>query len=195
MTNQNIEKYTFKLVLVGSSAVGKSSLVLRFTRDKFNEYQASTVGASFITKDILVDPNTLIKFEIWDTAGQERYDSLVSIYYRSAAAVMVVYDMTDAYSFARAKMWIKELRMQWDIDVIMLVCNKIDLVNKREVSMEDAARFASDYGALFMETSAKNNYNVTEAFKLIAEKLPKIGRVKKPNIILEEKVGYRLCCF
>merc|ERR1712195_323291 len=99
----------FKLVLLGDSAVGKSSLVLRFVRGQFFEYQESTIGAAFLTQNVSLNDYT-VKFEIWDTAGQERYHSLAPMYYRGAAAAVVVYDITNADSFQRAKSWVKELQ-------------------------------------------------------------------------------------
>eukprot|EP00731_Ephydatia_muelleri_P037831 Em0574g2a len=99
----------FKLVLLGESAVGKSSLVLRFVKGQFHEYQESTIGAAFLTQTVNVD-DTTVKFEIWDTAGQERYHSLAPMYYRGAQAAIVVYDITNLDTFTRAKSWVKELQ-------------------------------------------------------------------------------------
>ncbi|KAL8934900.1 MAG: hypothetical protein Q9216_005673, partial [Gyalolechia sp. 2 TL-2023] len=86
----------FKLVLLGESAVGKSSLVLRFVKDQFDDYRESTIGAAFLTQTISLDDSTTVKFEIWDTAGQERYKSLAPMYYRNANCAVVVYDITQA---------------------------------------------------------------------------------------------------
>ncbi|CAD6929619.1 unnamed protein product, partial [Tilletia laevis] len=88
--------YQFKLVLLGESAVGKSSLVLRYVKDQFDDYRESTIGAAFLTQTLSLDPQTTIKFEIWDTAGQERYKSLAPMYYRNANCAVVVYDITQA---------------------------------------------------------------------------------------------------
>ena len=101
----------FKLVLLGESAVGKSSLVLRFVKGQFHEFQESTIGAAFLTQTVCLD-DTTVKFEIWDTAGQERYHSLAPMYYRGAQAAIVVYDITNADTFARAKTWVRELQRQ-----------------------------------------------------------------------------------
>ncbi|ELR20725.1 Ras family protein [Acanthamoeba castellanii str. Neff] len=98
-----------KLVLLGESGVGKSTLVIRFVKGKFNEFQESTIGAAFLTQTVVVD-DTTVKFEIWDTAGQERYNSLAPMYYRGSHGAIVVYDITSSTSFERAKMWINELR-------------------------------------------------------------------------------------
>jgi len=103
------KSFQFKLVLLGDSAVGKSSLVLRFVKKQFYEYQESTIGAAFLTQTVNVK-DYVVKFEIWDTAGQERYHSLAPMYYRGAAAAVVVYDLTNRQSFVRAKSWVKELQ-------------------------------------------------------------------------------------
>lgn len=165
---------TFKLVLLGESAVGKSSLVLRFVRGQFFEYQESTIGAAFLTQTIKVG-ESIVKFEIWDTAGQERYHSLAPMYYRGAAAAIVVYDITNPYSFEKAKDWVKELQRKSTANIVIaLAGNKEDLAKeKRKVSAEDAAAYAEDNGILFMETSAKKDLNVQDLFSEIAKKLPK----------------------
>jgi len=165
--------FQFKLVLLGDSAVGKSSLVLRFVKGQFHEYQESTIGAAFLTQTVPVD-DTTVKFEIWDTAGQERYHSLAPMYYRGAPAAIVVYDITYPETFARAKTWVKELQRQANPNIVIaLVGNKLDLASKRQVPTDDAQAYADENNLLFMETSAKTGVNVTEVFTAIAQKLPK----------------------
>lgn len=165
---------SFKLVLLGESAVGKSSLVLRFVRGEFYEYQESTIGAAFLTQTVMVPPNDIeVKFEIWDTAGQERYRSLAPMYYRGAAAAIVVYDITNYDSFNRAKQWVKELQLRGDANVVIaLAGNKLDLAEKRAVDTVEAQAYAEDNGIIHVETSAKTNHHVTELFVNIASKLP-----------------------
>lgn len=163
----------FKLVLLGESAVGKSSLVLRFVKGQFHEYQESTIGAAFLTQTVCLE-DTTVKFEIWDTAGQERYHSLAPMYYRGAQAAIVVYDITNQETFGRAKNWVKELqRLGSSSIVIALAGNKTDLGSKRMVELEEAQAYADENGLLFMETSAKTAMNVNEIFLAIATKLPK----------------------
>merc|ERR1711937_421070 len=173
MSQQNNKIFQFKLVLLGDSAVGKSSLVLRFVRGQFFEYQESTIGAAFLTQTVALN-DTTVKFEIWDTAGQERYHSLAPMYYRGAAAAIVVYDITNRDTFQRAKQWVKELQRQGNPNIVIaLAGNKSDLNSKRKVEPEEAESYASDNGIFFMETSAKTATNVNELFVAIARKLPK----------------------
>ncbi|CAB9522511.1 Ras-related protein Rab [Seminavis robusta] len=163
----------FKLVLLGDTAVGKSCLVVRFVRDEFFEFQEPTIGAAFLTQTVQLDDST-VKFEIWDTAGQERYRSLAPMYYRGAAAAIVVYDITNPDSFTGAKSWVKELQRRGDPNVVIaLAGNKADLDSRRKVEFEEANAYAEENGILHLETSAKNANNVKSLFVEIAGKLPK----------------------
>uniref|UniRef100_H2Y706 small monomeric GTPase n=1 Tax=Ciona savignyi TaxID=51511 RepID=H2Y706_CIOSA len=178
-TNTQGKICQFKLVLLGESAVGKSSLVLRFVKGQFHEYQESTIGAAFLTQTVCLQDIT-VKFEIWDTAGQERYHSLAPMYYRGAQAAIVVYDITNQDTFTRAKTWVKELQRQASPNIVIaLAGNKADLSNKRMVEhdviaiLQEAAAYSEENGLLFMETSAKTAMNVNDIFLAIAEKLPK----------------------
>ncbi|CEM00744.1 unnamed protein product [Vitrella brassicaformis CCMP3155] len=163
----------YKLVLLGDASVGKSCLVVRFAKDEFYEYQEPTIGAAFMTQSVTLG-DEIVKFEIWDTAGQERYRSLAPMYYRGAAAAVVVYDITNKESFDGAKSWINELKAVLPSDVVIaLTGNKIDLEASRCVSTELAEGYAEDNALLFKETSAKTGEGVRELFDEIARKLPK----------------------
>lgn len=166
---------SFKLVLLGESAVGKSSLVLRFVRNEFSDFRESTIGAAFLTQSVNLDESTTIKFEIWDTAGQERYKSLAPIYFRNSNAAVIVYDITQPpeTSFEKAKSWVRELQRQADPSiVIMLVGNKTDMDSQRKTSREIGEQYAKEEGLLFAEASAKTGEGVEELFMEIAKKLP-----------------------
>jgi Ras-related protein Rab-5C len=170
-----------KLVLLGDMGAGKSSLVLRFVKGQFLDYQESTIGAAFLTQTLTVNDVT-VKFEIWDTAGQERYHSLAPMYYRGAAAAVIVYDITNADSFNRAKKWVQELQRQGNPNLVMaLAANKADLDSKRKVEVEDGKSYADENGLFFMETSAKTAQNVNELFYEIARKLPKAQPAQQPS--------------
>mmetsp|Transcript_19225 Transcript_19225/g.33146 ORF Transcript_19225/g.33146 Transcript_19225/m.33146 type:complete len:201 (-) Transcript_19225:1286-1888(-) len=167
-----------KLVLLGEMGSGKSSLVLRYVKGQFFDFQASTVGAAFLTKSL---PELNVKFEIWDTAGQERYHSLAPMYYRGAAAAVIVYDITSTDSYTRAKAWVRELQRQGNPNLIMaLAGNKADLEAQRAVPTEEAQGYAKENGLFFLETSAKSAVNVNELFMDIAQKLPKADASARP---------------
>ena len=161
----------YKVVLLGESGVGKSSLVLRLVKDEWIESQHSTVGASFFRHHCRMDDDTVVNFDIWDTAGQERYKSLASMYYRGAAAALVVYDITSVESFDRAKYWVRELMNNSPDTVITLVGNKADLEHQRCVSTEEAQRYASEMSLLHSEASAKEGTKVQQVFLAMAKKL------------------------
>lgn len=174
----------FKLVLLGESAVGKSSIVHRFVKNTFDDMRESTIGAAFLTQTItLPEVNTTVKFEIWDTAGQERYKSLAPMYYRNANAALCVYDITSQSSFQKAQDWINELKKQAPEGIVVaLVGNKADLSEQRQVAQADVDQYlyqlaqeAEQDGSkpvIHMECSAKSGQGVLEIFNAIARALP-----------------------
>ncbi|PGH32926.1 rab family, other [[Emmonsia] crescens] len=136
-----------KLVLLGEAAVGKSSLVLRFVNNDFQENKEPTIGAAFLTQKCSL-PTRTIKFEIWDTAGQERFASLAPMYYRNAQAALVVYDLTKPSSLTKAKHWVAELQRQASPGIVIaLVGNKLDLTNEDSSAAATTGRQASSPGS------------------------------------------------
>jgi len=163
----------YKLVMLGDTSVGKSCLAVRFTTNKFCEFQEPTIGAAFLTSIVEMDDIT-VKFEIWDTAGQERYRSLAPMYYRGAFAAVVVYDITNKDSFVGACNWVNELKRGGRINcIIILAGNKLDLESDRKVDKEEVDEYANNNNIIHIETSAKTNFNVQYIFKEIAKKLLK----------------------
>ncbi|XP_027342844.1 ras-related protein RHN1-like [Abrus precatorius] len=176
-----------KLVLLGDMGTGKTSLVLRFVKGQFSEYQESTIGAAFFTQVLSLNEAT-VKFDIWDTAGQERYHSLAPMYYRGAAAAIVVYDITSMDSFVRAKKWVREVQRQANPSLTMfLVANKADLEGERQVGNEEGEEYAKENGLSFLETSAKTAQNVNELFYEIAKRLAKANPSRQTGIKLDSR--------
>ena len=160
-----------KLVMLGSTTVGKSSIVTRLTRDMFNPESPSTIGAAFISKSVQVGDIT-IKLQIWDTGGSERYRAMAPLYFQNADAAVIVYDITSKESFKDVEEWLKELREKGPSSIIIaLAGNKCDLLN-RNVQSETASDFAErNKIPLFKETSALDGTNILELFTDIAKML------------------------
>ncbi|XP_078157859.1 ras-related protein RHN1-like isoform X2 [Carex rostrata] len=177
---------------------GKTSLALRFVKGQYFDCQESTIGAAFFSQ-ILSLNDAIVKFDIWDTAGQERYHSLAPMYYRGAAAAIVVYDISNADSFTKAKKWVEELKRQGNTYLIMaLVGNKVDLEKDRKVQIEAGTQYAEENGLFFTETSAKSAQNVNELFYEVAKRLVKARPSQQTGILLhnDARDHYRrqFCC-
>ncbi len=163
--------YLFKVLLIGDSGIGKSSLLLRFADDGYNEGYISTIGVDFKIRTINMGEK-VIKLQIWDTAGQERFRTITSSYYRGAHGIMVVFDLTDESSFKNVEKWFIEIDRYGNDQVCrILIGNKADLTNKRVVSRERAETFAIQNGMEYIETSAKKNHNVNLAFEAIVRNI------------------------
>lgn len=163
--------YLFKLLLIGDSGVGKSCLLLRFADDTYSESYISTIGVDFKIRTMVIDGKT-IKLQIWDTAGQERFRTITSSYYRGAHGILVVYDITDAASFANVRQWLQEIdRYACDSTNRVLVGNKCDLEHKRVVSTNEGREFAAALGIDFLEASAKSSINVEQTFETMARSI------------------------
>lgn len=186
-----------KLVLLGDMGTGKTSLVLRFIKGQFFDHQEPTIGAAFFTQVLSLSEAT-VKFDIWDTAGQERYHSLAPMYYRGAAAAVVVYDIASLDTFSRAKKWVQELKKQGNPNLVMaLVGNKSDLETDREVESEMGEQFSQENGMFFIETSAKEALNINELFYTIAKQLAKASQLKPTGVTLHNETRDRrrlFCC-
>ena len=169
----------FKIVLIGDSGVGKTNILSRYINNEFSLATQSTVGVEFGSK-IIKKNGKVIKLQIWDTAGQERYKSITSAYYKGSRGAFVVYDLTRKSTYDNIDKWIGELKTNGSEDVlIMLVGNKSDLEEKREVITEEVEKKAQEQKLAFCETSALNGKNVEYAFEnLINEILKKVEKEK-----------------
>lgn len=179
--------YLFKLLLIGNSAVGKSSILLRFSDNIFNESFLPTIGVDFKIKTCQLQGKT-VKLQIWDTAGQERFKTITSSYYKGANGIILTYDITDRQSFKDIENWQEEVEKFAKPNVVkLLVGNKSDLENQRQVSTDEGKEMAEKMGVQFLETSAKNSVNIESAFmamaKEIKENVQKAGDedIKKPD--------------
>ena len=186
----------YKFVLVGDSAVGKSSIANRYISDDFYEFQEPTIGAAFMSKKIEID-NKEIKLEIWDTAGQERYRSLAPMYYRNSSVAIVVYDITKKSSFDGAKSWINEIsKKAGDGCLIALLANKSDLVNERKIEKKTINKFLEKNDVLHFETSAKTGLNIKKLFNELVKKLleEKNEGINIRNRLIEIETKKSNCC-
>ncbi|CAD8086692.1 unnamed protein product [Paramecium primaurelia] len=164
--------HVFKIILLGSTAVGKSQILLRFTKDQFNLSTNITVGVEFSAKVLEIN-NKKIRVQVWDTAGQEKYRAIAKAYYKGAVGAFLVYDITKKNSFLDVDRWLQEIREYSDQQnlVLMLIGNKNDLEANREVSKEEAIKYAQSKKMGFLETSAQTGHNIEFAFKQIAEEI------------------------
>ncbi|EQB59315.1 Ras-related protein Rab-6B [Colletotrichum siamense] len=171
----------FKLVFLGEQSVGKTSLITRFMYDSFDNMYQATIGIDFLSKarfpttsgcTMYLEDRT-VRLQLWDTAGQERFRSLIPSYIRDSSVAVVVYDISNAKSFQNTKKWIDDVRAERGNDVIIvLVGNKTDLNDKREVTTQQGEEEAKKNNLMFVETSAKLGHNVKTLFKRIAQALP-----------------------
>ena len=179
--------HLFKLLIIGDSGVGKSSLLLRFADNTFSGSYITTIGVDFKLRTIEIDGEK-VKLQIWDTAGQERFRTITSTYYRGTHGVIVVYDVQRAESFVNVKRWLQEIEQNCDSVNRILVGNKDDEPEKKVVETEDAETFAEQINISLFETSAKENKNVEEMFVAITRQVLQ----KKKTSLLEKQDADRV---
>lgn len=195
----NYYDYLLKIVIIGNTSVGKSSIIRRFCDDDYINHHISTIGVDFRVKTIDIDNYLYAKLQIWDTSGQERFKTITSSYYRGSHGVIVVYDISDLQSFKDVKKWIKELINFTSPNIVLiLVANKCDLKNKRVVSFESGKELADSYGILFIEVSSMSNININDIFYKLAKAVVNIYQFKPINSIRLDKKAKQLnpkpCC-
>ena len=163
--------YTFKIVMIGDSGVGKSCILLRFADDKFNENFYATIGVDFRFKNVMVDDKS-VKLQIWDTAGQERFKTITSAYYRGADGIIIVYDITDRNSFAHIKDWLDDVNKYTDDNPLkIIVGNKIDLIKDKQINNNDMKTMTAQTGIEIIECSAKDSIKINELMEIMTKKL------------------------
>ncbi|KII70880.1 Ras-related protein Rab-14 [Thelohanellus kitauei] len=163
--------YVLKFIVIGDMGVGKSCIVSKLSKNMFSEGQQHTIGVEFANKSFRID-NQEVKLQIWDTAGQERFHSVTRSYYRGSHGVIITYDITSRATFLKCAKWLEDAKnLTMPNTVIILVGNKADMEDKRDVSYEDAKAFADKNGLQFFETSAKTGVNITEAFTVCTHKI------------------------
>ncbi|CAG9317472.1 unnamed protein product [Blepharisma stoltei] len=190
-----------KVVILGDSGVGKSSIILRFVYDDFKGETDSTIGAAYKGK-VYQHNNCNIQFNIWDTAGQEKFKSLAKMYYRDATAAILVYDITNSQTYDGLKEWYRELKEFGPEDIILCIAgNKEDLVDSESVQLDTVEEFAESIGAYYKRTSAKTNYGIDMIFKEIANKVCADKRTTQQTILgsmtlLQENIPQKKkgCC-
>jgi Ras-related protein Rab-1A len=185
MSNNQEYDYLFKLILIGNSSVGKSSLLVRFVEDIWEENFVPTIGVDFKLKTLDVDGKK-VKLQIWDTAGQERFKNITASYYRGGNGVLVVYDITDRESFVNLNSWLIEIEKNANKNVFkLLIGNKNDLESERKVTFDEGKEFADSNGMKFIETSAKTANKVNEAFELLTKEIIK-SSLNKDKVIVNK---------
>ena len=178
-------KYILKILTLGDTSVGKSSIVLRFTEEKFDDNQFSTIGIDFKTKFIKRGDSS-IKVLIWDTAGQEKFQNIARQYYKGANGVLLIYDIGNRKSFQRIDFWLKELKDNNRLEelFICLVGNKIDMEDKREITREEGEKYAKDNNIIFFEVSAKTGDGINLLFDKVIN-----GSMEKVFSVIEKDEG------
>lgn len=184
--------FLFKTIIIGDSSVGKSSIMLRQCDDSFNPSYISTIGVDFRYNTVTVNGKK-IKLQIWDTAGQERFRTITAAYYRSSEIAIIVFDVTNRTSYMNVNRWIEECKNHGNPKIkLFLIGNKCDVAN-REVSKEEAIKYAQQFNVIYMETSAKTGFGIAEAFQTIGKNIIDIVVVPKevlPIVLTAKKRSF-----
>jgi Ras-related protein Rab-11A len=161
----------FKLIIIGDSTTGKTNILSRYLNNKFEKISKSTIGVELGNKTFNIK-NNIVNCQIWDTAGQERYRSMTKAYYKGALGALIVYDITKKTTFESVENWLTDLKNSADQKIsVILIGNKNDLEEEREVTIEEGEMKAKEFGIAFLETSALNGTNIEKAFKTLVEEV------------------------
>jgi len=204
---EGLDEETYKILVVGDLAVGKTSLILKYMNGVFSEFYRATIGVDFALKELHWDPKTLVRLQLWDIAGQERYANVTRVYYREAIGALVVFDVTRASTFEAAKKWKLDIDQKVTLPngdplPVVLVANKIDLV-KNPCNEELMNNFCKEYGFIeWFGTSAKENLNISESLNSLVKRVRGneghvVSESHDPSSIirLKEDSKRSICCF
>ena len=207
MTDEDYEMMV-KIILIGDSAVGKTNIMNKYLKGTFHENSKATVGVEFGSKLFNIE-NHKIKAQIWDTVGQEKYKAITGAYYKGSKGAFIVYDITRKETFESADKWINDLKVTADPKInIILIGNKCDLEDKREVLKEQGEEKARAFGCAFLETSALNGDNIDKGFEMMVSEIFKkygdetldddefgtVERGEDINLDNTKKVEKKGCC-
>ena len=183
--------YLLKYVVIGDSGVGKSNILLRYINNTFSEEFKTTVGVEFGAKNIEVN-NNIYRIQIWDTAGQENFRSIARAYYKNSVCACIVYDITNRTSFQSVQSWIDDCSKQTSkLVLLVLIGNKCDLKDMREVKYEEGEKFAKSHNMIFMETSAKTGENIISIFEKSVKQIDQ-NIIDKKYDLENEQNGIRI---
>ena len=170
--NSKKNKYRFKIIFIGESSVGKTSIINRFLKNFFVENYECTISTELKTKILELDKNNQAELEIWDTAGEERFSKITKQFYKDSYGAFIIYDITNRESFKRIENWIKDINESASKDIIIgIVGNKNDIKKNRQIEYEEGENYSNNHNALFFEVSAKNGNNIDAAFQQMAYKI------------------------
>ena len=184
--------YLLKFIVIGDSSVGKSNILSKFKDDKFDDKTQPSIGVQFIAKNVILDKATY-RLQVWDTAGQENFRAMTKIYYKNSSCAFIVYDITEKDSFNHVESWINECKKVAPESILLiLIGNKSDLEESREISYEEGEKLAKKYNMLFFETSAKNGDNIHNIFRKSVEYIDKNIKEGKYDLS-DDACGVKIC--
>ena len=195
------KEFLYKILIIGDSSVGKTCFLTRYADNTFQEVHMSTIGIDYKLKNVKMEDGKIVKLQIWDTAGQDRFRSITKNYYKGANGIVVIFSVTDKKTFGNVKSWIHQIKAEVDEKVtIILVGNKIDDEENREVTKEEGEEAARNFGLDFFECSAKTGENINSTFNELVLKMveihEKFGGKEEKLKLKQNKIGgtKKSCC-